>query len=132
MTWVGFLMYFLTNCHYLNTEREPPKPKPRQRTLGLSLHPKEKIAESGDSQEVSRPQTSSASIPLSTDSPSNNTVRTLISHCLISQYFKGIIQPLIKNTYLFSYIVPFINQDCFCVSLPNYTCKHRGTLSSVL
>ncbi|KAJ4945185.1 hypothetical protein JOQ06_013720 [Pogonophryne albipinna] len=59
--------------HVSTAEREPPKPKPRQRTLGLSLHPMEKIAESGDSQEVSRPQTSSASIPLSTDSSSNNT-----------------------------------------------------------
>ncbi|KAK1886031.1 Microtubule-associated protein 9 [Dissostichus eleginoides] len=59
--------------HVSTAEREPPKPKPRQRTLGLSLHPKENIAESGDSQEVSRPQTSSASIPLSTDTSSNNT-----------------------------------------------------------
>ncbi|KAL3067022.1 hypothetical protein OYC64_016884 [Pagothenia borchgrevinki] len=63
----------LTHVSTADTEREPPKPKPRQRTLGLSLHPKEKIAESGDSQEVSRPQTSSGSIPLSTDTSSNNT-----------------------------------------------------------
>ncbi|XP_010776317.1 microtubule-associated protein 9 isoform X2 [Notothenia coriiceps] len=37
--------------HVSTAERQPPKPKPRQRTLGLSFHPKEKIAESGDSQE---------------------------------------------------------------------------------
>ncbi|XP_044047075.1 microtubule-associated protein 9 isoform X2 [Siniperca chuatsi] len=53
------------------TEREPPRPKPRQRTLGLSLHATEKIAEDAESQDLSRPQTSSASIPLSTDTSSN-------------------------------------------------------------
>ncbi|XP_042244319.1 microtubule-associated protein 9 [Thunnus maccoyii] len=53
------------------TEREPPRPKPRQRTLGFSLHATEKIAEDAESQDTSRPQTSSASIPLSTDTSSN-------------------------------------------------------------
>ncbi|XP_070835980.1 microtubule-associated protein 9 [Chaetodon trifascialis] len=53
------------------TEREPPRPKPRQRTLGLSLHTTEKIAEDAESLDVSRPQTSSASIPLSTGTSSN-------------------------------------------------------------
>ncbi|XP_045904071.1 microtubule-associated protein 9 isoform X1 [Micropterus dolomieu] len=52
-------------------EREPPRPKPRQRTLGLSLHATEKIAEDAESQDLSRPQTSSASIPLSTDTSTN-------------------------------------------------------------
>lgn len=46
-------------------EREPPRPKPRQRTLGLSIHATEKPAE--EFQDLSRPQTSSASIPLSAD-----------------------------------------------------------------
>ncbi|XP_028458255.1 microtubule-associated protein 9 isoform X2 [Perca flavescens] len=54
-----------------DTEREPPRPKPRQRTLGLSLQAAEKIAEDAESQDLSRPQTSSASIPLSTDMSSN-------------------------------------------------------------
>ncbi|KAM8773744.1 microtubule-associated protein 9 isoform 1-T1 [Acanthopagrus schlegelii] len=53
------------------TEREPPRPKPRQRTLGLSLHAAEKIAEDAESQDLSRPHTSSVSIPLSTDTSSN-------------------------------------------------------------
>uniref|UniRef100_UPI0037E812C3 microtubule-associated protein 9 isoform X2 n=1 Tax=Semicossyphus pulcher TaxID=241346 RepID=UPI0037E812C3 len=52
-------------------EREPPRPKPRQRTLGLSQHATEKKAEDAESQDVSRPQTSSASIPLSTGTDSN-------------------------------------------------------------
>ncbi|XP_070684502.1 microtubule-associated protein 9 [Pempheris klunzingeri] len=55
-------------------EREPPRPKPRQRTVGLSLHTTEKIvAEDAESQALSRPQTSTASIPLSTDASSNIT-----------------------------------------------------------
>ncbi|XP_030280810.1 microtubule-associated protein 9 isoform X2 [Sparus aurata] len=75
-----FLMYstcthhiLLSHCYYSDsaTEREPPRPKPRQRTLGLSLHAAEKIAEDAESQDLSRPHTSSVSIPLSTDSSSN-------------------------------------------------------------
>ncbi|XP_062281789.1 microtubule-associated protein 9 [Scomber scombrus] len=54
-------------------EREPPRPKPRQRNLGLSFQTPEKIAEDAESQDTSRPQTSSASIPLSTDTSSNIT-----------------------------------------------------------
>ncbi|KAM7394237.1 hypothetical protein PAMP_021050 [Pampus punctatissimus] len=54
-------------------EREPPRPKPRQRTLGLSVNATEKIAEDTESQDISRPQTSSTSIPLSTDTSSNIT-----------------------------------------------------------
>lgn len=54
-----------------DTDREPPRPKPRQRTLGLSLHAAEKIAEDAESQDLSRPQTSSMSIPLSSDTSSN-------------------------------------------------------------
>ncbi|XP_071361420.1 microtubule-associated protein 9 [Trachinotus anak] len=58
------------------TEREPPRPKPRQRTLGLSLHAAEKLAEETESQDLSRPQTSSASIPLSADTSSNTAMRS--------------------------------------------------------
>ncbi|KAM3623890.1 uncharacterized protein V6R79_016758 [Siganus canaliculatus] len=58
------------------TEREPPRPKPRQRTLGLTLHAVEKIAEDTESQDLSRPQTSSVSIPLSTDASSNIAIRS--------------------------------------------------------
>ncbi|KAM7419209.1 hypothetical protein PAMA_016363 [Pampus argenteus] len=55
------------------TESEPPRPKPRQRTLGFSVQATEKIAEDTESQDISRPQTSSTSIPLSTDTSSNIT-----------------------------------------------------------
>ncbi|XP_074549694.1 microtubule-associated protein 9 [Halichoeres trimaculatus] len=55
------------------TEREPPRPKPRQRTLGLSVQTTEKKAEDAESQDLSRVQTSSASIPISTDTGSNVT-----------------------------------------------------------
>ncbi|XP_040001063.1 microtubule-associated protein 9 [Xiphias gladius] len=61
-------------------KREPPRPKPRQRTLGLSLHAAEKPPEETDSQDLSRPQTSSASIPLSTDTSSNTAVRSCSPH----------------------------------------------------
>ncbi|KAM9363415.1 LOW QUALITY PROTEIN: microtubule-associated protein 9 [Symphorus nematophorus] len=64
----------------LAAEREPPRPKPRQRTLGLTLYTAEKIAEDAESQDLSRPQTSSASIPLSTDMSSNITVRSCSPH----------------------------------------------------
>ncbi|XP_029361336.1 microtubule-associated protein 9 isoform X2 [Echeneis naucrates] len=57
-------------------EREPPRPKPRQRTLGLSLHTAEKPAEETESQDVSRPQTSSTSIPLSTDASSSTAMKS--------------------------------------------------------
>ncbi|XP_035992828.1 microtubule-associated protein 9 isoform X2 [Fundulus heteroclitus] len=53
-------------------EREPPRPKPRQRTLGLKSHLSQKTAEEeSGSQDFSRPQTSSVSIPFSTDASSN-------------------------------------------------------------
>ncbi|XP_040892485.1 microtubule-associated protein 9 [Toxotes jaculatrix] len=57
-------------------EQEPPRPKPRQRTLGLSLHAAEKLPIETESQDLSRPQTSSASIPLSADTSSNTTARS--------------------------------------------------------
>ncbi|KAM4585445.1 microtubule-associated protein 9 isoform 1-T2 [Odontesthes bonariensis] len=52
-------------------ETEPPRPKPRQRTLGLKANVTEKPAEETASQDVSRPQTTSASIPLSTATSSS-------------------------------------------------------------
>ncbi|XP_047220774.1 microtubule-associated protein 9 isoform X1 [Girardinichthys multiradiatus] len=53
-------------------EREPPRPKPRQRTLGLKSQVSQKKAEEESaSRDFSRPQTSSVSIPLSTDASSN-------------------------------------------------------------
>ncbi|XP_034441572.1 microtubule-associated protein 9 [Hippoglossus hippoglossus] len=62
------------------TEREPPKPKPRQRTLGLLSHAVEKTPEESESQDLSRPQTSSASIPLSSGASSNTAVRSCSPH----------------------------------------------------
>ncbi|XP_053274699.1 microtubule-associated protein 9 [Pleuronectes platessa] len=61
-------------------EREPPKPKPRQRTLGLLSHAVEKTPEESESQDLSRPQTSSASIPLSSGASSNSAVRSCSPH----------------------------------------------------
>ncbi|KAA8594840.1 hypothetical protein FQN60_011975 [Etheostoma spectabile] len=71
-----------------DTEREPPRPKPRQRTLGLSHHAAKKIAEDTESQDLSRPQTSSASIPLSTDMSSNIawTDRDHAASCSLSKF----------------------------------------------
>ncbi|KAK2817012.1 hypothetical protein Q5P01_025203 [Channa striata] len=53
------------------TEKQPPRPKPRQRTLGLSLHAAEKLLKETESQDFNTTQTSSASIPVSTDTSSN-------------------------------------------------------------
>ncbi|KAM4751453.1 microtubule-associated protein 9 [Anableps anableps] len=53
-------------------EMEPPRPKPRQRTLGLkSRISQKKVEEESEFQDFSRPQTSSMSIPFSTDASSN-------------------------------------------------------------
>uniref|UniRef100_A0A665WH80 Microtubule-associated protein 9 n=1 Tax=Echeneis naucrates TaxID=173247 RepID=A0A665WH80_ECHNA len=65
-------------------EREPPRPKPRQRTLGLSLHTAEKPAEETESQDVSRPQTSSTSIPLSTDASSSTAMKSCSPQIILS------------------------------------------------
>ncbi|KAK2918989.1 hypothetical protein Q8A73_003360 [Channa argus] len=53
------------------TEKQPPRPKPRQRTLGLSRHVAERPLEETESQDIVRTQTSSASIPVSTDTSTN-------------------------------------------------------------
>uniref|UniRef100_A0A8D3AF04 Microtubule-associated protein 9 n=1 Tax=Scophthalmus maximus TaxID=52904 RepID=A0A8D3AF04_SCOMX len=75
-------MCISTNRFYsdIATEREPPKPKPRQRTLVLSSQVAQKLPEEMESQDLSRPQTSSASIPLSTDASSNTAVRSCSPH----------------------------------------------------
>ncbi|XP_040043230.2 microtubule-associated protein 9 isoform X2 [Gasterosteus aculeatus] len=54
-----------------DTNKEPPRPKPRQRTLGLGLRAVDKMAEDAASPGVSRPQTSPASIALSSDTSSS-------------------------------------------------------------
>uniref|UniRef100_A0AAQ4RM28 Microtubule-associated protein 9 n=1 Tax=Gasterosteus aculeatus aculeatus TaxID=481459 RepID=A0AAQ4RM28_GASAC len=54
-----------------DTNKEPPRPKPRQRTLGLGLRAVDKMAEDAGSPGVSRPQTSPASIALSSDTSSS-------------------------------------------------------------
>ncbi|XP_024145954.1 microtubule-associated protein 9 isoform X2 [Oryzias melastigma] len=51
-------------------DKEPPKPKPRQRTFGLRSHVTEKPPEETASQDPSGPQTSSTSIPLSANTSS--------------------------------------------------------------
>ncbi|XP_041840299.1 microtubule-associated protein 9 [Melanotaenia boesemani] len=62
-----------TNSPDSVTEREPPRPKPRQRTLGLRFQATEKPAEENGSQDLSRSQTSSASVHHSTATSSNFT-----------------------------------------------------------
>ncbi|KAF7656698.1 hypothetical protein LDENG_00037930 [Lucifuga dentata] len=54
-------------------ERNPPTPKPRQRSVGLSQHSEEQGTEDPESQDTSRPQTSSASISVSTETASTIT-----------------------------------------------------------
>nr|XP_020457756.1 microtubule-associated protein 9 isoform X2 [Monopterus albus] len=54
------------------SDGEPPRPKPRQRTLGLSPHAAEKLPEESQSQDLSRTQPSE-SIPLSSDTFSSIT-----------------------------------------------------------
>lgn len=84
-----------TNCYYSDSaaEKEPPRPKPRQRTLAMRLQATEKMAEDAESQDLSRPQTtSSASIPLSTDTSSTIAVRSFSTHmrrnAMCIHYFK--------------------------------------------
>lgn len=71
------LSLLLINCNYSDSAagKELPRPKPRQRTLRLSLQTKEKMAEDAESQDVSRPHTSSTSIPFSSDTASSSAVR---------------------------------------------------------
>lgn len=65
-------MMFL-NCYYSDdlAQTAPPKPKPRQRTFGKKLQTVDKMEEDAESQELSRAQTSSTSIPLCTDTSSH-------------------------------------------------------------
>ncbi|XP_078138872.1 microtubule-associated protein 9 [Centroberyx gerrardi] len=66
-----------TGLHTSSTDSdiksEPPRPKPRQRTTGLKFQAMEEHAEDTGSQDLSRPPTSSVSIPLSTDTASSIT-----------------------------------------------------------
>ncbi|XP_029910742.1 microtubule-associated protein 9 [Myripristis murdjan] len=55
-------------------EREPPKPKPRLRTAGLNFHVMEEQDEDAGSQDVSRPSSSSVSLPFSHDTTDRITV----------------------------------------------------------
>lgn len=70
------------NCYYSDSvaETEPPKPKPRQRTFGRKLQTVAKLEEDAESLDFSRPQTSSTSIPLYTDTSSDPAVRTFSPH----------------------------------------------------
>lgn len=61
------------------TEKEAPRPKPRQRTFGLNLQATEKQHEETESQDLSRHQTSSASILLSTDTSDSIAVKNFSS-----------------------------------------------------
>lgn len=76
-----YISYYYSNV----TEKEPPRPKPRQRTLGLSLHTTEKLPEEAESQDFSRTQTSSASLHVSTDTSSNIAVMSYSPYmCLVA------------------------------------------------
>lgn len=83
---VSYMVFI--KCYYSDTvaEKEPPKPKPRQRTFGKRLQTVEKKEEDAESQDFSRPQTSSTSIPFYTDTSSDSAVRNfgaLVSKCII-------------------------------------------------
>lgn len=72
------------NCYYSDSvaEVEPPRPKPRQRTFGRKSQTVAKLEEDAESPDFSRPQTSSTSIPLYTDTSSDPAVRTFGPHVL--------------------------------------------------
>lgn len=72
-----------TCCRSLDSgaAKEPPKPKPRLRTLAMSLQAAEKTNDDAESLELSQAQTSSVSIPLSTDASSDAAVRISITQC---------------------------------------------------
>ncbi|XP_028307628.1 microtubule-associated protein 9-like isoform X2 [Gouania willdenowi] len=82
--------------HMESTERLPPKPKPRQRTLGLISQTIQKPAEESVAQDVSRPHTSSTSIHLSSDTSSNVAVASSSPHCLAGHYTES--QSLSRST----------------------------------
>uniref|UniRef100_A0A8C6L8P2 Microtubule-associated protein 9 n=1 Tax=Nothobranchius furzeri TaxID=105023 RepID=A0A8C6L8P2_NOTFU len=76
----GFFILCSPECV---AEREPPKPKPRQRTFGLNSHTSEKPVEETETQDPNRPQTSSVSVLCSTDTSSHNNVRFMcLFYCL--------------------------------------------------
>ncbi|XP_068448075.1 microtubule-associated protein 9 [Clinocottus analis] len=70
-----------------DTDSEPPRPKPRQRTLGVSLRAADRPAEDVASPDHSRPRTPSTSIPLSSDASSNDalTEGSLVVSCGLSK-----------------------------------------------
>lgn len=76
------LSLLLINCYYSDSAagKELPRPKPRQRTLGMSLQTREKMAADAESQDVSRPHTSSASIPFSSDTASITAVSSFTTN----------------------------------------------------
>lgn len=75
-------MMFL-NCYYSDdlAQMEPPKPKPRQRMFGKKLQTIDKVEEDTESQEFSRPQSASISIPLHPNTSSDPAVRTFWFTC---------------------------------------------------
>lgn len=96
----GVCSMIFTNCHYLDStaEKEPPRPKPRQRTLGMRVQATEKMAEDAESQDISRPQTSSVSIPLFSDTSSNTAVRSLVHTWRNACIFIILIYRVKRNT----------------------------------
>lgn len=66
-------------CCFFSPEREPPRPKPRQRTLRLKPCVTETSAEETASHDLNCSQTSCASAPLPSDTSSNIAVSKLSS-----------------------------------------------------
>uniref|UniRef100_A0A3Q3W5H7 Uncharacterized protein n=1 Tax=Mola mola TaxID=94237 RepID=A0A3Q3W5H7_MOLML len=105
------LSLLLINCYYSDSAagKELPRPKPRQRTLGMSLQTREKMAADAESQDVSRPHTSSASIPFSSDTASSTAVSsfttnitrvTSSSHSKTSQRSQSLCPKKVESKYL--------------------------------
>uniref|UniRef100_A0A3B5B275 Microtubule-associated protein 9 n=1 Tax=Stegastes partitus TaxID=144197 RepID=A0A3B5B275_9TELE len=78
----------------------PPRPKPRQRTLGLSVHATQKLTEETTSQDLSRPQTSSASIPLSSDTSSNIAIRSCSPQVCLRYWLFSILGFKVTNGFI--------------------------------
>uniref|UniRef100_A0A668AKS8 Microtubule-associated protein 9 n=1 Tax=Myripristis murdjan TaxID=586833 RepID=A0A668AKS8_9TELE len=71
----------------LHHQKMPPKPKPRLRTAGLNFHVMEEQDEDAGSQDVSRPSSSSVSLPFSHDTTDRITVSPHVS--LITCFFNS-------------------------------------------
>uniref|UniRef100_A0A3Q2Z9F7 Microtubule-associated protein 9 n=1 Tax=Kryptolebias marmoratus TaxID=37003 RepID=A0A3Q2Z9F7_KRYMA len=92
------------NTQFKDEKREPPVPKPRQRTLGLKPPVTEKPAKGTASQDSERPQVSPVSAPVSADTPSNGVVSksglTSTPHSKTSERSRSVCSKKVDSKYL--------------------------------